>query len=75
MCRVCHGESEAEHPLFHPCKCSGSIKYVHQDCLLVRKELYYVILNTLHTLRHQYITSFVSVIVSVIASVVVVGSD
>ena len=35
VCRVCHGESDDEHPLFHPCKCSGSIKYVHQDCLLV----------------------------------------
>ena len=32
-CRVCHSESEPNRPLFHPCKCDGSIKYVHQDCL------------------------------------------
>lgn len=25
---------EPDHPLFHPCKCSGSIRYVHQDCLI-----------------------------------------
>lgn len=32
-CRVCHGEAEESRPLFHPCRCSGSIKFVHQDCL------------------------------------------
>lgn len=35
VCRMCHGESEPpERPLYFPCKCSGSIRYVHQDCLL-----------------------------------------
>ena len=33
-CRVCRGESTEEQPLLHPCKCRGSIKYIHQDCLL-----------------------------------------
>lgn len=33
-CRFCFGESEAGRELFYPCKCDGSIKYVHQDCLL-----------------------------------------
>ncbi|KAI8320261.1 hypothetical protein GQ54DRAFT_247879, partial [Martensiomyces pterosporus] len=33
ICRVCRGEATESEPLFHPCKCSGSIKYVHQDCL------------------------------------------
>ncbi|GKT47647.1 ERAD-associated E3 ubiquitin-protein ligase doa10 [Colletotrichum spaethianum] len=33
-CRICRGEATAEEPLFYPCKCSGSIKYVHQDCLM-----------------------------------------
>jgi hypothetical protein len=33
-CRVCHGESEPDNPLFYPCSCSGSIKYVHQECLI-----------------------------------------
>lgn len=33
FCRVCRCESTPDHPLFHPCKCRGSIKYIHQDCL------------------------------------------
>ncbi|OLN81440.1 ERAD-associated E3 ubiquitin-protein ligase doa10 [Colletotrichum chlorophyti] len=33
-CRICRGEATADEPLFYPCKCSGSIKYVHQDCLM-----------------------------------------
>ncbi|KAI2642942.1 hypothetical protein GGS21DRAFT_500295 [Xylaria nigripes] len=33
-CRICRGESTADEPLFYPCKCSGSIKYVHQNCLM-----------------------------------------
>jgi len=33
VCRVCHGESEPDRELFYPCKCDGSIKYVHQNCL------------------------------------------
>ncbi|PVU89592.1 hypothetical protein BB561_005259 [Smittium simulii] len=34
ICRVCRCEATDEEPLFYPCKCSGSIKYVHEDCLL-----------------------------------------
>ncbi|KAI8338940.1 hypothetical protein BC941DRAFT_373111 [Chlamydoabsidia padenii] len=34
ICRVCRSESTPDHPLFHPCKCSGSIRFVHQDCLI-----------------------------------------
>ncbi|KAJ5103072.1 hypothetical protein N7532_003601 [Penicillium argentinense] len=33
-CRICHGEGTDEEPLFYPCKCSGSIKFVHQTCLV-----------------------------------------
>ncbi|GAP89800.1 putative E3 ubiquitin-protein ligase MARCH6 [Rosellinia necatrix] len=33
-CRICRGEATDTEPLFFPCKCSGSIKYVHQDCLM-----------------------------------------
>ncbi|PBP17185.1 RING finger membrane protein, partial [Diplocarpon rosae] len=33
-CRICRAEGTDTEPLFHPCKCSGSIKYVHQDCLM-----------------------------------------
>lgn len=30
-CRICRGSAP---PLYYPCKCSGSIKYVHQQCLM-----------------------------------------
>ncbi|KAK7536848.1 RING finger membrane protein [Phyllosticta citribraziliensis] len=33
-CRICRGDGTREEPLFYPCKCSGSIKFVHQDCLM-----------------------------------------
>ncbi|KAL1890402.1 hypothetical protein Sste5346_008229 [Sporothrix stenoceras] len=33
-CRICRSEGTPQEPLFYPCKCSGSIKYVHQDCLM-----------------------------------------
>eukprot|EP00871_Galdieria_phlegrea_P000360 jgi/Galph1/1324/GphlegSOOS_G6095.1 len=33
-CRICRGTAELNRPLFHPCKCSGSIKYIHEDCLV-----------------------------------------
>lgn len=32
-CRVCRIGGDNERPLFTPCKCSGSIGSVHQDCL------------------------------------------
>lgn len=35
LCRICRCSAEPPNrKLFHPCKCSGSIKFVHQDCLL-----------------------------------------
>ena len=34
ICRVCRCEATQDRPLFHPCICTGSIKYIHQDCLL-----------------------------------------
>ncbi|KAL8640925.1 MAG: hypothetical protein Q9228_002212 [Teloschistes exilis] len=33
-CRICRAEASVEEPLFYPCKCSGSIKFVHQNCLM-----------------------------------------
>ncbi|KDQ50759.1 hypothetical protein JAAARDRAFT_81797 [Jaapia argillacea MUCL 33604] len=32
-CRICSAPAEPDQPLFHPCKCSGTIRYIHQDCL------------------------------------------
>ncbi|KAI3755409.1 hypothetical protein L1987_55207 [Smallanthus sonchifolius] len=34
VCRICRNTGEADDPLRYPCACSGSIKFVHQDCLL-----------------------------------------
>lgn len=33
-CRLCRAGAAADRPLFHPCRCKGSIRHVHQDCLL-----------------------------------------
>ena len=35
ICRICYleEESELENPLVQPCKCSGSLKYIHLKCL------------------------------------------
>ena len=33
-CKICYGTSNTlEDPLFNPCKCSGSMKYIHFSCL------------------------------------------
>lgn len=32
-CRICGGPAEPDAPLFYPCKCSGTIRYIHQACL------------------------------------------
>lgn len=37
-CRICRCEGTPEEPLFHPCKCSGSIKFVHQDWYALLKK-------------------------------------
>ncbi|KAG2174813.1 hypothetical protein INT43_005875, partial [Umbelopsis isabellina] len=42
ICRVCRSEATEDQPLFYPCKCSGSIRYVHQECPL------YTILTNFH---------------------------
>ena len=35
-CRICHEsqDDDPSRPLFHPCKCKGSLSFVHQDCLV-----------------------------------------
>lgn len=32
-CRICMEHESPSLPLIHPCKCSGSIKYIHEECL------------------------------------------
>ncbi|XP_072268059.1 E3 ubiquitin-protein ligase MARCHF6 isoform X2 [Pyxicephalus adspersus] len=34
ICRVCRSEGTTEKPLYHPCVCTGSIKFIHQECLV-----------------------------------------
>ena len=36
ICRICYLEEENQNlnPLIKPCKCSGSMKYIHYECLL-----------------------------------------
>lgn len=31
ICRVCRAEGTQDRPLYHPCICTGSIKFIHQD--------------------------------------------
>lgn len=37
VCRICYGEEDLiediDNPLVQPCKCSGSLKYIHLNCL------------------------------------------
>ena len=34
LCRICLSEeNELENPLFAPCKCAGTMKYIHLQCL------------------------------------------
>ncbi|KAJ1017796.1 hypothetical protein NDA16_005113 [Ustilago loliicola] len=33
-CRICRSGPEPNSPLYYPCKCTGSIRYCHQDCLV-----------------------------------------
>nr|XP_055061580.1 E3 ubiquitin-protein ligase MARCHF8 isoform X1 [Misgurnus anguillicaudatus] len=33
VCRICHCEGDEECPLITPCRCTGSLRFVHQTCL------------------------------------------
>nr|XP_055069741.1 E3 ubiquitin-protein ligase MARCH7 isoform X3 [Misgurnus anguillicaudatus] len=34
LCRICQmGEQSSSNPLIEPCKCTGSLQFVHQDCI------------------------------------------
>lgn len=34
VCRVCQSEGTLNQPLCHPCICKGSMRWIHEDCLL-----------------------------------------
>jgi E3 ubiquitin-protein ligase MARCH1/8 len=33
MCRICYDEDAITQRMIRPCKCAGSVQYVHEDCL------------------------------------------
>ncbi|KAF7655462.1 hypothetical protein LDENG_00055770 [Lucifuga dentata] len=33
VCRICHCEGDEEYPLIMPCRCTGTLSFVHQACL------------------------------------------
>ncbi|XP_073500533.1 E3 ubiquitin-protein ligase MARCHF1 isoform X1 [Phyllobates terribilis] len=33
VCRICHCEGDDENPLITPCRCTGTLRFVHQSCL------------------------------------------
>ncbi|KAM6440890.1 E3 ubiquitin-protein ligase MARCHF1 isoform 4-T6 [Liasis olivaceus] len=33
ICRICHCEGDDESPLITPCRCTGTLRFVHQACL------------------------------------------
>jgi len=35
LCRICQCCAEADNVLINPCRCDGSLKYIHATCLLV----------------------------------------
>ena len=34
VCRVCRGRGEEGNPLFWPCRCRGTMRFLHEECLL-----------------------------------------
>lgn len=47
ICRVCRSGPTGRNPLFHPCMCTGSMGFVHQDWYAT---LVYVLYNILDVL-------------------------
>ena len=35
ICRICHLPGEKQHPLISPCRCSGTLQFIHTFCLTV----------------------------------------
>ena len=53
-CRVCFIEDDDENdPLISPCKCTGSVRYIHYDCL--KKWLNSKIVSKHTTFSHSFI--------------------
>ena len=35
ICKICHQPSDPEDPLISPCRCAGTLQYIHGTCLTV----------------------------------------
>ena len=33
ICRICLGEEEPDNPIISPCSCTGSVKFIHLECI------------------------------------------
>ena len=33
LCKICYEQSSEEKPIYRPCKCQGSMQYIHLECL------------------------------------------
>lgn len=47
MCKICHVSAKDNDPLISPCRCSGTMQYIHCGCLMViiYFYLFYLIIN------------------------------
>ena len=46
ICRICFDTSDTSKKLLHPCRCSGTQKYVHEECLTKWRETQFSDSNT-----------------------------
>ena len=59
ICRICYSEEESEdNPLIQPCICSGSMKFIHLECLRhwLRTSIFELIENTSNCCIYLYKT-------------------
>lgn len=53
-CRICFAESEDDNPLISPCLCSGSLKFIHYQCLKSWLESKRTVKNTETTISYHW---------------------
>ena len=55
VCRICYsGDTDEENPLIHPCSCTGSLKYIHFNCLKYWIEQNIIILEDNYEFFQRY---------------------
>ena len=53
VCRICLCEEEPENPIISPCECTGSVKYIHVNCIREWLE------GKKHKKETQYVNSYI----------------